>query len=63
VVRLSVDQTVENVTGVGAPPRTWPVSEQLIDFVHKGVYSFVTGVVADRLITPALQSERGRSSH
>jgi hypothetical protein len=63
VVRLAVDQTIENVTGVGAPPHTWPRSEQAIDFLHKGVYSLVTGVLADRLIPPHLQSARGRQSH
>jgi len=63
VVRLAVDQTVENTTGVGAPPHTWPVSEQAVDFLHKGVYALVTGFVADRLIPPRLQSDRGRQSH
>ena len=63
VVRLSVDQTVENATGVGAPPRTWPPQEQAIDTAHKAVYSFVTGLVADRWIAPALESRRGTTSH
>jgi hypothetical protein len=49
-LRLLNDQTWENVTGVGAPPWTWPVDEQVIDLLHKGVYAFVTGAVADRLI-------------
>jgi hypothetical protein len=62
-VRLAFDQTVENATGVGAPPHTWPVSEQAVDVLHKAVYSLVTGVVAERLVPPALQSERGRTSH
>ena len=48
-VRLSFDQTLENATGVGAPPQTWPPSEQVIDVAHKAVYSFVTGAVADAL--------------
>lgn len=63
VARLSVDQTIENATGVGAPPMTWPASEQVADLVHKAVYATVTGVVADRLIAPALQSRRGVTSH
>ena len=63
VVRLSFDQTVENATGVGAPPRTWPAQEQAVDIGHKAVYSWVTGVVADRWIAPALESRRGRTSH
>jgi hypothetical protein len=62
-VRLAFDQTVENGTGVGAPPHTWELTEQAIDFGHKAVYSFVTGYVADRLVAPRLQSDRGTASH
>lgn len=61
--RLSFDQTVENATGVGAPPSTWPFSEQAVDVGHKVVYCLITGLIADRLITPALQSRRGSTSH
>jgi hypothetical protein len=63
VVRLATDQTLENATGVGAPPRTWPVRERVVDVAHKAVYSFATGVLADRLIAPALESRAGRTSH
>jgi hypothetical protein len=63
VVRLAFDQTVENTTGVGAPPHTWPAAEQAVDFLHKGVYSLATGMVADRLVDPRLQSARGSVSH
>ncbi|MGC5075584.1 hypothetical protein [Agrococcus sp. DT81.2] len=63
VVRLAFDQTLENVTGVGAPPPTWPRQEQLIDVAHKAVYSLVTGMAADALITPDLESRRGTTSH
>ena len=49
-LRLLNDQTLENSTGVGAPPWTWPVDEQVIDLLHKAVYAFVTGQLADRLI-------------
>lgn len=49
-MRLLNDQTLENATGVGALPWTWPLDEQVIDLVHKGVYAFVTGAVADGLI-------------
>ena len=63
VVRLAFDQTVENATGVGAPPATWPRLERRVDVAHKTVYSFVTGWVADRWITPRLQSQRGTASH
>ena len=61
--RLAFDQTVENATGVGAPPTSWPASEQAVDLLHKAVYSVVTGVVADRLIPPLLESRRGPTSH
>jgi hypothetical protein len=48
-LRLLNDQTLENATGVGAPPWTWPADEQTIDLLHKTVYAFTTGVVADQL--------------
>ena len=57
--RLLNDQTLENATGVGAPPWTWPRDEQVIDLLHKGVYAFVAGMVADRLLggpTPPVRS-------
>jgi len=63
VVRLGFDQTVENVTGAGASPRSWPVQEQVVDVLHKAVYATVTGVVADRLLPPVLETTRGRTSH
>ncbi len=49
VVRLTTDQLLENATGVGAPPQTWPRDELAIDLLHKGVYAAVTGLVADAL--------------
>ena len=49
-LRLLNDQTLENATGVGALPWTWPVDEQAIDLLGKGVYAFVTGAVADAMI-------------
>lgn len=63
VVRLAFDQTVENATGAGAPPHTWPAREQAVDVGHKAVYAWVTGKVAERLVPPALESPRGRTSH
>jgi hypothetical protein len=63
VVRLASDQTLENASGVGAPPQTWPLLEQVIDVAHKAVYSFATGVFADRLVQPELESRRGTVSH
>lgn len=50
VGRLSTDQALENITGVGSPPWTWPAKELVIDVGHKAVYGFVTGWVADRLV-------------
>ncbi|MET9440484.1 hypothetical protein [Streptomyces sp. NPDC006610] len=49
VVRLTNDQLLENATGVGAPPSTWPRRELVVDLLHKAVYAFATGVVADAL--------------
>jgi hypothetical protein len=49
VVRLTNDQILENATGVGAPPSTWPRTELVVDLLHKAVYAFTTGVVADAL--------------
>lgn len=49
VVRLTNDQTLENATGVGAPPWTWPRDELAVDLIHKTVYAVTTGLVADRL--------------
>ncbi|MGW7262246.1 hypothetical protein [Streptomyces sp. NPDC054842] len=49
VVRLTADQILENATGTGAPPQTWPRAEQPVDVLHKTVYGFATGVVADAL--------------
>jgi hypothetical protein len=60
--RLSFDQTVETATGVGAPPHTWPRREEAVDVAHKAVYSFVTGLLAERWIPPELESARGRRS-
>jgi hypothetical protein len=62
-LRLSFDQTMENTTGAGAPPRTWPAREEAWDVAHKAVYSLVTGLVAERLVPPALESRRGTRSH
>jgi hypothetical protein len=49
-LRLLNDQSFENATGVGAPPWTWPAGEQGVDLLHKAVYAFVAGEVADRLV-------------
>lgn len=49
VIRVANDQTLENVTGQGAPPWTWPRDELAVDLLHKGVYAFTTGAIADAL--------------
>ena len=63
VVRLATDQTLENATGVGAPPRTWPRTERLADYAHKAIYAATTGAVAEKMIKPRLVSRRGTTSH
>ena len=45
-LRLSWDQVIENITGVGAPPWTWPRDEVVIDVLHKAVFSLATGAVS-----------------
>jgi hypothetical protein len=62
VVRLATDQTLENITGAGAPPRTWPTGERVVDVAHKAVYAFVTGALTDRLIAPELERRAGTTS-
>ena len=57
-VRLTWDQTLENLTGVGAPPWTWPRDELIVDVVHKVIFSLATGAVADALI----RSRKGSSA-
>lgn len=52
IMRLATDQSLENATGVGAPPWTWPEDEQAIDLLHKGVYAFAAGLAADWLAGP-----------
>ena len=60
-VRLSTDQTLENLTGVGAPPWTWPRDELVIDVAHKSVYSLATGAIADALVDPLATSSARRA--
>jgi hypothetical protein len=59
-LRLTWDQTLENLTGVGAPPWTWPRDELVIDVAHKTVFSLATGAVADALIAPLPDSSARR---
>ena len=59
-LRLSFDQILENATGAGAPPWTWPRDELVVDVAQKGVFSLVTGLVSDRFIAPAPTSSARR---
>ena len=59
-VRLSVDQTLENGTGAGAPPPSWPRRELVIDVAHKASYAFATGALADLLVPPRPTSSKRR---
>jgi hypothetical protein len=59
-LRLSFDQTLENSTGVGAPPWTWPRGELFVDVGHKALYSFVTGALSDALLPPSPTSSARR---
>lgn len=60
VVRLTNDQTLENATGIGAPPWTWPRKELAVDLIHKTIYGFATGAVADRLAAASGPGPGGR---
>ena len=62
-LRLLNDQTLENATGVGAPPWTWPVDEQVVDLLHKAVYAFATGAVADMLVEDPMRGQRRKDRH
>lgn len=62
-VRLAFDQTLENATGMGAPPTAWTPREQVVDVLHKAVHSVATGVAADHWIPPLLESHKGTTSH
>jgi hypothetical protein len=62
-LRLLNDQTLENATGAGAPPWTWPVNEQVIDLLHKGVYAIVTGVISDRLVGRKAERDDRQQRH
>ena len=59
-LRLTWDQTLENLTGAGAPPWTWPRDELAVDLLHKSVFSLATGAVADALIDPLPDSSARR---
>lgn len=63
--RMTTDETMENVAGVGKPPWSWPAGLASIDVLHKAIYAFATGLVADRLAStpPPLARRSGGHSH
>ena len=63
VTRIVIDQTLENATGAGAPPRTWRSGEGVVEVLHAVVAAVATGAVVERLVDPVLESRRGTSSH
>jgi hypothetical protein len=63
VVRLATDQTLENVSGAGAPPQTWPARERVVDVTHKAAYSVTTGLLSDWLVRQRPRVLPGRVSH
>ena len=57
--RLTTDETMENVAGVGKPPWAWPARDIVPGMLHKAVYAFATGAVSDALAsTPPPLAER-----
>jgi hypothetical protein len=49
-IRLAADQLVENAAGTSDLPWRWPINEQVIDLLHKGVFALVCGYICDRQI-------------
>jgi hypothetical protein len=60
-IRLAFDQTLENATGVGAPPWNQPRDELAIDLVEKTVFGLATGLLADASIPASPASSATRS--
>ena len=61
--RVTTDETMENVAGVGKPPWSWRSGLATIDVLHKAVYAFATGLVADRLATTPPPLARRSGGH
>jgi hypothetical protein len=62
VMRVTKDQVLENATGVGAPLWMWPRDQLAIDLLHKSVYGYTTGAVADRLARRERRAEERRAA-
>ncbi len=63
VTRLTTDETMENVAGVGKPPWSWPAKIVLPGLVHKAVYAFATGAVADALASTSPPLAQATGGH
>jgi hypothetical protein len=63
VTRLTTDETMENAAGVGKPPWSWGPKLGAIDMLHKAVYAFATGAVADKLATTPPPLARREGGH
>ena len=61
--RLTTDETLENVAGTGKPPWSWPAKVLAPGMLHKAVYAFTTGVVADALATTPPPLARREGGH
>ncbi|KAF2685171.1 hypothetical protein K458DRAFT_442339 [Lentithecium fluviatile CBS 122367] len=48
-VRIMIDQVMENSAIISAMPWAWPINEQVVDLVLKGVYGVVVGKFATGL--------------
>jgi hypothetical protein len=61
--RLTTDETMEQVAGVGKPPWSWPPKLAAVDVLHKAVYAFATGAVADTLASTPPPLARRSGGH
>jgi hypothetical protein len=59
-IGLALDQTLESLTAMGAPPWTQPRDELRLDTVEKGIYALTTGLLADTMIEPLPNSSARR---
>jgi hypothetical protein len=62
LMHANLRQTLENATGVAAPPWTWPRDELIVDTAHKSLYALVTGAISDALIPPSATSSARRQN-
>jgi hypothetical protein len=61
-LRLSFDQTLEDATGAGAPPWTWPRDELVVDVSDRALYPLITGAFSDAP-APPLPTSSARRLH